>query len=108
MGVFHPAGNAIDTMRQVLEALSKHDPTFAERFAALPKHGRTRCYLAMDPNELYPGRPDLVRDSSIELSPVPPGSQERQLFNGPRCWPAAPVANRSADRFQSEMAARHI
>lgn len=67
MGVFHPARNAIDTMRQVFEALSKHDPTFAERFAALPKHGRTRRYLATDPTELYPGRPDLVRDSSIEL-----------------------------------------
>lgn len=65
---FYPARNAIDTLRQVFEVLSKNDPTFPERFAGLPRHGRTRRYLALDPDELYPGRPSLVRDCSQKLS----------------------------------------
>jgi len=45
----------------------QHDSTFAARFAGLPKHGRTRRYLAQDPNELYRDRPDLVRECSTKL-----------------------------------------
>ena len=44
------------------------DPTFGERFAGLPKHGRTRRYLSRDANELYPARPDLVSECSIKLA----------------------------------------
>ena len=58
-GQFHPARNAIDTLRQVFDLFIKRDPTFAERFAGLPKHGRTRRYLARDAGELYRDRPDL-------------------------------------------------
>jgi len=67
-GTFHPARNAIDALRQVFETLTQRDPSFPERFASLPKHGRTRRFLARDAAELYPGRPDLARDCSIELS----------------------------------------
>ncbi len=58
-GQFHPARNAIDTLRQVFDLFIKRDPRFAERFAGLPKHGRTRRYLARDAGELYQDRPDL-------------------------------------------------
>lgn len=62
-GGFHPARNAIDTLRQVFDLFIKRDATFAERFAGLPKHGRTRWYLSRDANELYRARPDLVRNA---------------------------------------------
>lgn len=64
----HPARNACDVLIAVFEALQKRDPTFHERFASLPKHGRTRRYLARKPDELYPGRPDLAAGHSRQLS----------------------------------------
>ena len=66
-GQFHPARNAIETLRQVFDLFIKRDPTFGDRFAGLPKHGRTRRYLARDANDLYRDRPDLVRECSIKL-----------------------------------------
>lgn len=66
-GHFHPARNAIDTLRQVFDLFIKRDATFAERFAGLPKHGRTRRYLSRDADELYRARPDLVSECSIKL-----------------------------------------
>ena len=66
-GKFHAARNAIDTLKQVFDLFIKRDPTFGDRFAGLPKHGRTRRYLARDANELYGNRPDLVRECSIRL-----------------------------------------
>lgn len=67
-GHFHPARNAIDTLQQVFDLLIARDATFGERFAGLPRHGRTRRYLARNANELYPGRPDLVQEHSTQLS----------------------------------------
>lgn len=67
-GHHHPARNACDVLVNVLEALTKRDASFPERFSSLPKHGRTRRYLARNPDDLYPGRPDLVRDHSKQLS----------------------------------------
>jgi predicted type IV restriction endonuclease len=67
-GQRHPARNACDVLVNVLETLTKRDSSFPERFASLPKHGRTRRYLARNPDDLYPGRPDLVRDHSKQLS----------------------------------------
>lgn len=60
--------NARDVLISVFEELIKRDPSFPERFAALPKHGRTRRYLARERDELYPGRPDLVANHSHRLS----------------------------------------
>lgn len=54
-------------MIQVFEALAVRDASFLERFAALPKHGRTRRYLSRTPDELYPGRNDLCTNHSTEL-----------------------------------------
>lgn len=67
-GQRYPAKNARDVLVSVFEALSQRDATFLERFAALPKHGRTRRYLARSPEDLYPGRPDLSREHSTQLS----------------------------------------
>ena len=67
-GKHHSARNACDVLVNVLETLTKRDPSFPDRFASLPKHGRTRRYLSRNPEELYPGRPDLVRDHSRQLS----------------------------------------
>lgn len=62
-GKHYPAQSARDVLVSVFEELSKRDPTFLERFASLPRHGRTRRYLARSPEELYPGRPDLAHES---------------------------------------------
>ena len=53
-GTFCSGRNACDVLVSVFETLSRNDATFLERFAALPKHGRTRRYLARTPEELYP------------------------------------------------------
>jgi hypothetical protein len=64
----YSARSAREVLEGVFEALTKRDATILERFAALPKHGRTRRYLAKNPSDLYPGRSDLVRDHSMQLS----------------------------------------
>ncbi|HKB24951.1 MAG TPA: hypothetical protein VKG64_07830 [Methylomirabilota bacterium] len=68
-GQTYPARNARDVLVKVFAALADRDPMFLERFATLPKHGRTRRYLARSRDDLYPGRSDLVRDFSYELKP---------------------------------------
>lgn len=67
-GQYFPARNAREVLIRVFETLSSRDGTFLERFAALPTHGRRRRYLAQNPEDLYPGRPDLARDHSAKLS----------------------------------------
>lgn len=66
-GRFTSCRNGREVLVGVFEALAKRDATFLERFAARPKHGRTRRYLARSPEELYPGRPDLAREHSFRL-----------------------------------------
>lgn len=66
-GRFVPCKNGREVLVQVFEAFAERDQTFLERFAARPKHGRTRRYLARTPDELYPGRPDLARNHSSRL-----------------------------------------
>lgn len=63
---FHPARNALDALRQIIEQLSANDCTFSARFAERP-HGKTRRYLAHERDELYT-RPDLCLKYSIQLS----------------------------------------
>ena len=63
----YAARSAREVLVNVFETLTSSDATFLERFAALPKHGRTRRFLARTPDELYPGRPDLARDHSTKL-----------------------------------------
>ena len=59
-GRWHAARSAREVMVKVFDELAKRDPTFLERFAALPKHGRKRRYLARTKEELYPDSPHLV------------------------------------------------
>ncbi|OAN59504.1 hypothetical protein [Magnetospirillum moscoviense] len=66
-GTHHTGRNACDVMIKAFEALAARDTSFPERFAALPKHGRTRRYMSKTPDELYPGRPDLCREHSTKL-----------------------------------------
>ena len=67
-GRHYPARNAREVLIGVFEALSKRNANILERFAELPKHGRTRRYLARNPDDLYSNRPDLVRDFSLKLT----------------------------------------
>jgi hypothetical protein len=66
----HPykANSAIEVLINLFEELTKIDPTFPQRFAALPKHGRKRRYLARTKEELYPGRLDLAEQNSHQLT----------------------------------------
>ena len=66
-GRFVACRNGREVLVGVFEALSKRDSTFLERFAARPKHGRTRRYLARSPEELYPGRQDLASEHFFKL-----------------------------------------
>ncbi|MCX8155268.1 MAG: hypothetical protein N3J91_02245 [Verrucomicrobiae bacterium] len=58
--------SAIGTLFRVLDVFRQRDPSFLERYAALPKHGRKRRYLARNKLDLYPGRPDLSEQYSEE------------------------------------------
>jgi len=62
-----PASSARDVMINLFEQLAAADKTFLERFAARPKHGRSRRFIAQDKYDLYPGRPDLCEGHSHML-----------------------------------------
>ena len=61
------ARNNGELLVNVLEQLSRRDPGFLERFAAR-RHGRIRRYVAKTAEELFPGKPELVRTRSHRLS----------------------------------------
>ena len=61
------ARNAKEVFIGVFKALGERDASFFERFAALPKHGRKRRYLARAPEQLFPGRSDLARDCAVQV-----------------------------------------
>jgi hypothetical protein len=69
-GSFHPAQNAIDVLKQVFDVLIQRDVSFAERFVGLPKHGRSRRYLARDAYALYPSQsPEFAKEHSWRCAP---------------------------------------
>jgi hypothetical protein len=68
-GNFIKARSAREVLIRVFEHLADRDPTFLERFASLPKHGRRRRYLARHQAALYPERPDLASEHSHEVRP---------------------------------------
>jgi hypothetical protein len=67
-GKTYQAESAREVMVKVFRLLAKSDKSFLERFASR-KHGKKRRYIAQDKMELYPGRPDLSEDHSIEIVP---------------------------------------
>ena len=60
---FYPCRTHRDVLIQVFQTLTERDSSFIEEFAALPQHGRTRRYIALDRSELYPGSPHLAQES---------------------------------------------
>ncbi len=59
--------NARDVLVSAIEAIAAHDATFLDRFVSLPRHGRTRRYVAQQRVDLYPGRADLAEEYSYQL-----------------------------------------
>jgi len=64
-GQNYKENNAINTLLRVFEVLSASDSTFLDRYAALPKHGRKRRYVSRNKYDLYPNRPDLCDEYSV-------------------------------------------
>ena len=62
------AKSAREIMIKIFEILHNEDSSFLERFISR-KHGKKRRYLSRDKYELYPGRPDLADEHSIEIVP---------------------------------------
>jgi predicted type IV restriction endonuclease len=62
-----PCRNVRDVLVTAMEALAERDPSFLDRFVSLPRHGRTRRYVARQRVDLYPGRPDLANEHSHRL-----------------------------------------
>ena len=67
-GNIFSARSARDVMTQLFQLLFQEDSGFLDRFASR-KHGKKRRYLARDKVDLYPGRPDLAEQHSIEVVP---------------------------------------
>lgn len=67
-GHWHSARSAREVLIKVFGEFAERDPSFPERFAALPKHGRKRRYLAHSREELYPGSPHLA-SNAYQLRP---------------------------------------
>lgn len=70
-GKFYPCKNARDIMYGTLNNLANQDPSFLPRFANLPRHGRTRRYVASNRIDLNSSRPDLAlsEEYSKEIRP---------------------------------------
>lgn len=67
-GAFHSCRLGRDVLEGVFSELGRHNASFFEDFAALPKHGRKRRYLARDQALLYPDHPELY-PQSVEVAP---------------------------------------
>ena len=67
-GRWQPARSAREVLIKVFEEFAERDPSFLERFAALPKHGRKRRYVGRTKEELYPSSPHLM-DNAHEVRP---------------------------------------
>jgi hypothetical protein len=67
-GEVYQAGSAREVMVKVFQLLANADRGFLERFASR-KHGKKRRYIAQNKMQLYPGRPDLSEEHSIEIVP---------------------------------------
>ncbi|MGD9489063.1 MAG: hypothetical protein AB7W47_13640 [Calditrichaceae bacterium] len=61
-----PARSAREVMTMLFQLLSQEDSGFLDRFASR-KHGKKRRYIAKDKSDLYPDRPDLAEQHSVEV-----------------------------------------
>ena len=55
-------------MTKFFQLMFKEDKSLFDRFISR-KHGRKRRYLAKEKKDLYPGRPDLAEQFSVEVVP---------------------------------------
>lgn len=69
LGQPHSARNLKDMLVKVIQEFAKHDNRFLEKYNALPKHGKTRRFIAKTKEELYPGRQDLANECSEQILP---------------------------------------
>ena len=60
---------ARDFCIKALTEISKHSNNFFARYAAFPKHGKKRRFIADNKYDLYPGRKDLAEKASYEIEP---------------------------------------
>lgn len=67
-GKEYSAGSAREVMTKIFQLLAQEDNGFLDRFASR-KHGKKRRYLAREKRDLYPGRPDLSEQNSVEIVP---------------------------------------
>ena len=65
-GKEYSARSAREVMTKLFQLLSQEDSGFLDRFASR-KHGKKRRYLARDKRDLYPARPDLAEQHSVEV-----------------------------------------
>jgi hypothetical protein len=68
LGQAYPAQHAREVMSLFFEELAKLQPDFLDKFAALPKHGKTRRYVSRSRSELYANRPDLCETHAYQLN----------------------------------------
>lgn len=67
-GSSYHARSAREVMVKLFQLIAQQDKGFLERFASR-RHGRKRRFLATERHELYPGRPDLAEEHSVEIVP---------------------------------------
>ena len=68
-GKIYKTSGARDFCIKGLTELSKLTNNFFGRYAALPKHGKKRRFVADNKFDLYPGREDLAQNDSYEIIP---------------------------------------
>lgn len=68
-GKMYKTNGAKDFCIKGLTELSKLTNNFFARYAALPKHGKKRRFVADNKFDLYPGREDLAKNGSYEIVP---------------------------------------
>jgi len=68
-GEKYKTNGARDFCIKGLEEISKYSDNFFARYAALPKHGKKRRFVADNKYDLYPGRKDLAEKASHEIEP---------------------------------------
>ena len=67
-GEKYEARSAREAMTRLFQLLHREDNGFFDRFA-LRKHGKKRRYLSQNKKDLYPDRPDLSEQHSVEVAP---------------------------------------
>lgn len=68
-GKRYKSNGARDFCIKGLKEISKVSVNFFSKYAAFPKHGKKRRFIANNKYDLYPGRKDLAEKASYEIEP---------------------------------------